>query len=163
MRKLSKRSTAVIAGVAVVVIGGGAAWAATGWSILGTGTASASGAEIKPVTASSTFTKTLFPDRVIPMDTTFTNPNEFAVKLTGAITITHATATPEDNAGTAAACAGALDDPGMFNTTFPGSPTLAAGHDTVASTQVTIGSIPQTCAGKTITIDYSVPGVSAAS
>ncbi|KUL29077.1 hypothetical protein [Actinoplanes awajinensis] len=159
MRKLSKRSTAVVAGVAVVVIGGGAAWAATGWTIPGTGTANASAATIKPVTATSTFASNIFPDANINFSTKFSNPNEFAVILTGAISITGAVVTPAD--ANATTCAAALDDAGMFETSFPGSPKLEANTDTTVAATVKIGSLPEACASKTIKISYSVPGVSA--
>jgi hypothetical protein len=153
MGKFTKR-TAVIAGVSALAISGGAAWAAiTGWSIDGSGKANAKAAEVKKLTATTTFTDNLYPGSKSPLDSTIKNPNEFAVKLTGNIKVDSATVTPAG--ADATTCADAMDDAGMFTTSFPGTPTLTAGEEKSVPGDVTIGSIPQACAGKTIKINYS--------
>ncbi|WP_328462192.1 hypothetical protein OHA21_34570 [Actinoplanes sp. NBC_00393] len=154
MRKISKRS-AVIVGVTVVALGGGAAWAAfSGWDIEGEGKANGKAAQIKKLTASTTFTDNLYPGLTTDITTTMKNPNEFPVQLTGEIAVVNATVTPAGEDATA--CAAGLKEAGMFTTTFPGTPTIAAG-DEAASVPgtVTIGNIPQACSAKTVKIDYS--------
>ncbi|GIE27673.1 hypothetical protein Ait01nite_007180 [Actinoplanes italicus] len=153
MGKFTKR-TAVIAGVAALTISGGAAWAAiNGWSIDGEGKANAKAAQVKKLTATTTFTENLYPGSKSPLDSTIKNPNEFGVQLTGQIQVDSATATPAG--ADADTCAAAMKDAGMFTTTFPGTPTLLAGEEKPVPGDVTIGSIPQACAGKTIKINYS--------
>jgi hypothetical protein len=153
MGKFTKR-TAVIAGVSALAISGGAAWAAfSGWDIGGEGKASAKAAQVKKLTATTTLTENLYPGSKSPLDSKIKNPNEFDVQLTGNIKVESATVTP---AGTEAdTCAAAMKDDGMFTTTFPGTPTLEAGEEKDVDGDVTIGNIPQACAGKTIKIDYS--------
>ena len=160
MRKITKRS-AVVAGISAVVIAGGAAAWAAGWGIEGTGKADAKGAQIKALTATSVFDKNLYPDVTAELTTIMKNPNEFKVQLTGNAAVTGATVTPADtNADT---CEAALVTPGMFNTSFPGTPEIPAGAtDFEVKANVTIGSIPKACAGKTIKINYSFDGVSKA-
>jgi hypothetical protein len=162
MRKFTKRS-AVIAGVTVVALGGGAAWATiTGWGIAGTGKANAKAADIKPLTATSTFNGNLYPGVTRTLTTKMTNPNEFKVKLTGEAAVANAIVTPDD--ADATNCETALKTPGAFITDFPGQPTLEVtdAEQDVTST-VQIGSIPETCAGKNIKIEYTFKGVSAVS
>ncbi|WP_430780898.1 hypothetical protein [Actinoplanes sp. G11-F43] len=150
MAKFTKR-TVVVAGVTALALSGGAAWAAiTGWNINGTGEANGKAAEIKELTASTTFSDSLFPGAKSPLVTNMTNPNEFPVKLTGQIQVDNATVTPENND-----CKTALLQAGMFNTTFPGTPEIGAGLTKSVPGNVTIGNIPQACASKTIKIDYS--------
>jgi hypothetical protein len=156
MRKLSKRSTAVIAGVAIVVIGGGAAFAAQGWTIDGAGKADGKAAEIKDLSASSTFGANLYPGVKVSLATKFKNPNEFPVVLTGAIAVKSATVAPAD-----ATCSTALTQGGMFTTTFPGTEEIAPGEKDVTS-EVTIGDIPEECAGKKIRVEYTFDGLSKA-
>lgn len=160
MRKLSKRSTAVVAGLAVVVFGGGAAFAAAnGWDILGSGTANAQASEIKNMTATTTFNKHIYPGAVVQMTTKVANPNEFPVKLTNAITVTatDVTITPAD-----AACKAGILTPGVLTTSFPGTPTIAAGATAQeVTTALTVGTtLPQGCAGKAIEVKYAFSGVS---
>jgi hypothetical protein len=160
MRKNTKRS-AIVAGVATVLIGGGvAAWAATGWNIGGSGTSDATAATITPLTAESTFAKSLYPGLVTTMLTKVTNPNEFDVKLTGSVTpgaITVSGADPD-----ATSCKNGITT-STFSTNFPGTPTItkgAVGQDVTSN--VTVNDLPQTCAGKTIHVTYTFTGVSQA-
>ncbi|MBG0561729.1 hypothetical protein [Actinoplanes aureus] len=158
MRKITKRS-AVIAGVTAVALSGGAAWAAiTGWGIEGSGEASAKAAEIKKLKATSSFTKNLYPGLATKMATTVENPNEFPVQLTGTVGVADVTVNPASND-----CKTGLFAPGVITTDFPGTPTIPAlTSDHAVSSDVTIGSIPQACAGKTIKVVYTFTGVSKA-
>jgi hypothetical protein len=153
MRKFTKRS-AVVAGVTALAISGGAAWAAfSGWEIGGEGKASAKAAQIKKLTATTTLTDNLYPGSKSPLDSMIKNPNEFPVQLTGQIQVDSATVTPADPDATD--CQDAMTSAGMFTTTFPGTPQLAAEEEKPVPGEVLIGNIPQTCAGKTIKINYS--------
>ena len=158
MAKLTKRSAAVAAGIAVVVIGGGAAFAANGWTIGGTGTAEANAAKITPLTATATVAGNIFPGKTTTISTAITNPNEFKVKLVGTIEPTNAVVTPADND-----CLNGLGAQGVFVTNFPGTPEVAAGaKGQVVSSNLTVGDLPQACAGKKITISYKFDSVSQA-
>ncbi|MFI7540958.1 hypothetical protein [Actinoplanes sp. NPDC049599] len=81
MRKITKRSAAVI-GATVVAIGGGAAWAATSW-FEGEGTASASSSTVQKVTAVGTVSEKLYPGKSATAAVTATNPNDYPVSVTG--------------------------------------------------------------------------------
>ncbi|BCY14872.1 hypothetical protein [Actinoplanes sp. L3-i22] len=162
MRKLTKRSTAVVAGVAVAVIGGGAAWAAvTGWSINGSGSADATAASITPLTATSTLAGTIYPGVTTTVNSGVVNPNDFPVQLTAS-----SAGVTSFEGTTDAGCKSALiANPAIFTTTFPGNPVIgphAAAPGQSISSSVTIGDLPQACAGKAIKINYTFTGVSAA-
>jgi hypothetical protein len=156
MRKNTKRS-AVVAGVATVIIGGGvAAWAVTGWDIGGSGTANASASEVKDLHAISTFNHSLYPGFEAQMATTVGNDNEFPVKLKGTVGITDVSVTPASDA-----CKAGVAAPGVLTTTFPGTPTIPAGEQNFEiSATVKVGELPQACAGRAIAITYSLPGTS---
>ncbi|GAA2869366.1 hypothetical protein Acy02nite_41230 [Actinoplanes cyaneus] len=160
MRKLSKRSTAVIAGVAVVAIGGGAAWAANGWNIGGSGSADAEAATITDLTATSTLAGKIYPGVTTKVNSGVINLNDFPVQLTAssaAVTSFDGTADPTCKSALAA-------NPGIFTTTFPDSPTIPAKATSAVPIEstVTIGDLPQACAGKAIKINYTFQGVSKA-
>ncbi len=95
MRKLTKRSTAVIAASVIAVSGGGAAWAiASGW-FQGSGSASASSSTIQPVTATITIDPTttrLYPGKVAAINALVTNPNDYNVQI-NSVTVADVTAT----------------------------------------------------------------------
>ncbi|GIM91231.1 hypothetical protein [Paractinoplanes toevensis] len=83
MRKMTKRSTAVVAGAAVAVLGGTAAFAAiSGWFNGSSSYASAQSAEIKPVQAQVTALGNLWPGRPVNASVTVGNYNEYKVKAT---------------------------------------------------------------------------------
>ncbi|GAA2614322.1 hypothetical protein [Paractinoplanes durhamensis] len=83
MRKMTKRSTAIVAGVAVVALGGTAAFAAvSGWFNGADSNVTASTAEIKPVTARITVGSNLWAGKTVDADVTIGNYNEFKVKAT---------------------------------------------------------------------------------
>jgi hypothetical protein len=81
MRQMSKRAAAITATAAVAIGGVGAAAYASGW-LSGTGSASASTAAIKPVTAEATVEGNLYPGVTRHLNASVTNPNEFAVSIT---------------------------------------------------------------------------------
>lgn len=157
MRKNTKRS-AVIAGVALVAIGGGAAAWATGWGIDGAGDASATASTIKNLKATSTIGAKIYPGLRTTMSTAVTNENDFKVQLTGSVTPKGVTVSPAD-----AKCESGLLKPGILTTDFPGTPEIPAGANGMnVTSNITIGDLPKECAGKTIKVDYTFTGVSKA-
>jgi hypothetical protein len=100
MRKITKRSAAVI-GATVVAIGGGAAWAATAW-FEGTGSASAASSTIQTVTATAAVSDKLYPGKNATAVVTVTNPNDYPVRITGAtltdVTVANANGCTANNA-----------------------------------------------------------------
>jgi hypothetical protein len=88
MRKITKRSAAVITAAVVAVGGAGAAWAV--WGVSGIGSASASAGDVQPLGVGTTITlnpSTFFPGSQHSVAFTVTNPNPFPVEVQG-ITIT---------------------------------------------------------------------------
>jgi hypothetical protein len=160
MRKITKRS-AVIAAVAVVGIGGGAAWAATnGWDITGSGTGDASAATITPLTATADLgTTTVYPGLTTNTVTKIDNPNDFPVKLNGG------NVTPTGVTATASACQSALmAAPSTLTASLPAGAVIGK-HSTATgvTSSVTIStSFPQSCAGSHIKVTYSFTAVSTA-
>jgi hypothetical protein len=164
MRKITKRS-AVIAAVAVVGIGGGAAWAATnGWDITGSGTGDASAATITPLSATADLgTTTVYPGLITSTVTKIDNPNDFPVKLNGGnVTPTGVTASVGPNAS---ACQSALmAAPSMLTANLPAGALIAkhsAGYGVTSSVTIST-SFPQSCAGTHIKVTYSFTAVSTA-
>ena len=149
MRKFTKRSAALVT-AGVVAVSGGAAWAIGGWSIDGEGKANGKASEVKPLTATTTFTDKLFPGAKSPLVTSMSNPNDFPVKLTGQIKVDSAAVDPSDNT-----CRNALVEAGMFTTAFPGTPQIAAGATVDVPGEVTIGNIQQSCANRALEIKSS--------
>ncbi len=163
MRKNTKRS-AVIAGVAAVAIGGGAAaWAFTGWNIGGNGSGEANASTITPLTAESSFKETLYPGIKTSMLTKVTNSNEFAVKLTGKIEIKPDGVTVTGGANDNDCKTKLLTTKDVLVTTFPGNPTVPAktANQDITS-EVKIGDLPQSCAGANIKVSYTFTSASLA-
>ncbi len=80
MRKLTKRSTAIVAAAVIAVGGAGAAWAA--WTMSGTGSASASATTAQGLTVSSaTVDASLYPGATVPVTMKVSNPNPFPVAV----------------------------------------------------------------------------------
>jgi hypothetical protein len=96
MRKITKRSAAILAATAVAVGGGATAWAA-GW-FTGTGSATASSATAQPVRAWATLTpgEKLWPGQKRTANLAVTNNNDYPVQITNA---TDVTVTVAGNAG----------------------------------------------------------------
>ena len=96
MRKITKRSAAVIAASALAIGGAGAAWAA--WNLTGSGSTSAKATNAQALTIDSVQVVGLSPGNKSDIKFTAKNPNAFPVQITG-ITITSI------HSGTAATCA----------------------------------------------------------
>jgi hypothetical protein len=163
MRKITKRSAAVI-GATVVAIGGGAAWAATnGWDINGTGTAEGDAATIVEMTASANLgAKKVYPGLVTTVNTVVKNDNDFPVTLN--TTNFTPTAVKVTGGKTASACETALDAaPNTLVASFPaGAPKiLAKSPGQGVTTNIAVANtLPQSCAGTHITVTYTFTGVS---
>jgi hypothetical protein len=82
MRKITKRSTAII-GATVVALGGGAAWAATSGWFNGTGDVTAQSAEVKQVTATASVADALWPKRTVNATLSIGNYNSYPVTANG--------------------------------------------------------------------------------
>ncbi|MEU4237998.1 hypothetical protein [Actinoplanes sp. NPDC026619] len=159
MGKNSKRS-AVVAGVAAVIIGGGAAaWAFTGWTVGGTGTADADASKIIPLTATASLGSNIYPGKVTTITMKVTNQNDFKVKLTGSISPTAFTVSGANTAAENTTCYNALIANAatvVTATNFPGTPEIASGAvNASVDSNVTIGDLPQSCAGLHIQASYT--------
>jgi hypothetical protein len=148
MRKITKRSAAVIAAT-VVAIGGGAAWAA--WSISGKGSASAASGTAVPLTVISEPTV----DVLLPgsqSDVTFKvkNTNSFPVTITS---MTYGAFTSSPNTG----CAGHIEQ--VAGAALPGSLDLAADQEKTyvyADSLKLIDDVSNDCQGQSFTFDVVV-------
>ena len=150
MRKMTKRS-AIITGVAVAAVGAGAAaWAANGWEIGGSGTAEAKAAEIVPLQAEGKVKGNIYPGLKTTIDLVVDNKNEFPVKLTPNVKPTTYTVTP-----TTPDCFNGLTAAAVQTTNFPGDATIPAKEKKTVVSNITIGSLPEACAGKTLKVNYT--------
>lgn len=162
MRKITKRSAAILSATVVAVGAGAAAWAG-GWLVTGTGSASAAGASITPLTATINLNGTAFPDRELKAIANLTNKNEFAVKLTKFTGISNVKATK--GGGYNDTCLADLGTPGK-NLLIPTLPAQAPVIDSGAQGQqveldVKIGpDFPQSCADTLITATIAFEGTS---
>jgi len=86
MRKITKRSVAVVAAAVVAVGGGAAAWAA--WTLSGAGDTTATAASVQPLTVGAVDGLGLSPGVASDIQFKVSNPNKFAIKITG-VTITN--------------------------------------------------------------------------
>ena len=163
MRKITKRSAAII-GATVVAIGGGAAWAATnGWDIKGTGTAEGNAATVVEMEASADLgAKKVFPGLNTTVTTTVKNNNDFPVNLTTANFVP--TAVVVTGGTNAASCQSSLiAAPNTLVASFPaGAPKIVAkSTGQGVTTNIAIANtLPQTCAGSHIKVTYTFTGVS---
>lgn len=80
MRKITKRTAAVVAASALAVGGAGAAWAA--WTLTGTGTTTAKAASVVPLTVDSVEVVGLSPGNKSDVKLIAKNPNSFPVQIT---------------------------------------------------------------------------------
>jgi hypothetical protein len=163
MRKITKRSAAII-GATVVAIGGGAAWAATnGWDIKGTGSAQGDAATIVEMEASADLgAMKVYPGLVTTVNTVVKNANDFPVNLNSANFTP--TAVVVTGGSTASACKAALEAaPNTLVASFPaGAPKiLAKSTGQGVTTNIAVANtLPQTCAGTHIKVTYTFTGVS---
>jgi hypothetical protein len=160
MRKITKRSAA-IAAAAVIAVGGGAAAFASGWLIDGTGTATATGAEAKPLTAAISLSGKAYPGAKLKAIARVSNPNEFPVivnQFTGASNFT-ATRGGTSNADclTALGTAG----PSVVVPVLPATPPKISQRavNQQVEMDLTIGdSFPLACADTIISADIAFKG-----
>jgi hypothetical protein len=163
MRKITKRSAAII-GATVVAIGGGAAWAATnGWDIKGTGTAQGDAATIVEMEASADLgAKKVYPGLTTQVTTVVKNANDFPVNLDP--TKFTPTAVVVTGGSNASACQSALEAaPNTLVASFPaGAPKIVAkSTGQGVTTNIAIANtLPQECAGSHIKVTYTFTGVS---
>jgi hypothetical protein len=151
MRKFSKRSMAITAAsVAVVAVGAGGAAYAAGW-FQGAGTATVTTASIGSVTATTTLVGNLFPGKTINSSTTVTNPNPYAVSVTG-ITGENLISTTGDTGCTLAnSKITAAIPPGMLPVPANGSTTI--------SVPISMGiDADSTCAASTLKFGFTLTG-----
>lgn len=81
MRKITKRSAAVVAGSVLALTGATAAFAyANGW-FSGSGTATATASTIQTVTATISTTGNIYPGKELPITGTVNNPNDYQVQI----------------------------------------------------------------------------------
>ncbi|GIF24570.1 hypothetical protein BJ973_008049 [Actinoplanes tereljensis] len=158
MGKNTKRS-AVVAGVAAVLIGGGAAaWAFTGWNVDGSGTAEADAAQIKPLTATASLGANLYPGRKTKITLKVDNPNEFPVTLTGALTPGSFEVSKGGTVEANKKCSDELKTTGINvvePVVFPGKPAVPAEKSTTVDTDITIKDLPQSCAGLHVKANFT--------
>jgi len=81
MRKITKRSAAVIAASALAIGGAGAAWAA--WNLTGSGSTSAKATSAQKLTIDNVEVEGLSPGNKSNIKFTAKNPNAFPVQITG--------------------------------------------------------------------------------
>lgn len=159
MRKITKRSAAIIAASVIAVGGGAAAWAANGWGVTGEGEATAKASDIKKLTASADLgaTKRIYPGLVTTVNTSVANPNDFPVNLTaGKVTPTDVTVT---GGADATACKNGLTED-MLVANLPAARINAGATAATVTANVTIGSIPASCASSSILLKYTFAGTS---
>jgi hypothetical protein len=153
MRKITKRSAAIIAATALAVGGAGAAWAA--WTLSGSATATVSAGSAVPLTVTNAaLTGSLVVGSTSGVTLKISNNNAFPVSVTGA-TISDISGGP--------ACGSANFDngTGAFPTTA-----IAKNADAVVAWPDAIKMQPTAvdgCQGATVTFNLAVSGVSAAS
>ncbi|MGK5679138.1 hypothetical protein [Actinoplanes sp. URMC 104] len=163
MRKMTKRS-AIITGVAVVAIGSGAAAFAAGWGVKGSGTGSATASTIQDLKGSASVGDKVFPGAKTTISLTFTNPNDFPVVVDfssfkpGAPTVKN----DDDKKSCATGLASAtklIEDlkPKGAAPKVPGK-----GGSAEVGADLTVGDLPEACAGKEISFAYTFTGTSAA-
>ncbi|GAA2614348.1 hypothetical protein [Paractinoplanes durhamensis] len=162
MGKNSKRS-AVVAGVVAVLIGGGAAaWAFTGWNVGGTGTADATAASIKALTGTADLGGTLYPGRSVNATAAVTNPNDFPVVLNNGIVTTSVKASGGNSKTGLADCNTALANSDI-SASFSNTPSLGVSPSPQnVGLAVTVNELPQVCAGLHIQVSFTFSGVQTA-
>jgi hypothetical protein len=157
MRKITKRSAAII-GATVVAISGGAAWAANSW-FNGTGSAEAASSTVQTVTATATVADKLYPGKNANAAVTVTNPNDYSVLITDAKAPTVTVLSANDKACTAGAAKLSLGAvPNGFD--VPGKSAGVSGTRT-GTWSGFIGMEPgasAACAGATFKIDFTLDG-----
>jgi hypothetical protein len=163
MRKITKRSAAIITASIVGVGALGGVAMANGWLVGGKGYASAAGSTVTPMRADITLSKRIYPGAALDATALVDNPNEFPVKLTAiknpAITATKGgTANPTcvTDLGTAGAAS--------VTPTLPTSaPVILAGaeNQSIVLPLTIKQTFPQSCADTLINLTFDFEGTSA--
>jgi hypothetical protein len=151
MRKITKRSAAVVAGSVLALTGATAAFAyASGW-FSGSGTAYAHGSTIQTVTAviDSRSVGNIYPGKELAVSGTVTNPNDYTVKI-------NSIAVGSVSTGNSACDAAS----GLSFTEFPSNLLVAHGSfDAVPLGKLTMNQYADpSCSGATFTITATMTG-----
>ena len=158
MRKITKRSAAVITAAVVAVGGAGAAWAA--WSLTGAGTANAKAATVLPLKAEGIDVEGLLsPGSASNVQFNLVNENKFPAKLTK---VTIASVSP--NTKTCLA-----DNVTLPSFTLPNDVTVGPAGNTAATKLITLPnaikmntSAGDGCKGASFVLSLTLEGVTAA-
>jgi hypothetical protein len=157
MRKLTKRSAAIIAASVIAVGGGAAAWAVNGWNITGSGTATAASSNVVPMNADITLSGNVFPGRSLTAVALVDNSNEFPVLLTGltpgAVTVTKGGA-PNDT------CKNSLNTSSISATLPTTPPRIERGNDRRVEFPVVIGDLDDSCVNSDFRVAFTFTGKS---
>jgi hypothetical protein len=163
MRKITKRSAAIIAASIVGVGALGGVAMANGWLVGGKGYASATGSTVTDMRADITLSGKLFPGAALTAKALVDNPNEFPVKLSGisnpVITATKGGA-PNDSCVTALGTTGAAS----VTPTLPSSAPVIGAKANNQAVDLPLNitqSFPQACADTLINLTFDFAGTSA--
>jgi hypothetical protein len=162
MRKITKRSAAIIA-VTAIAVSGGAAWAAN-WYLSGTNSASASATTIQAVDVTLTASSQLYPGAKANAVLAAKNPNPYAVKVTGVsgtpvVTVTGGAQNVDRASACTPATAGITLKPTFGSgVTVPGNLTNLTNVDTVSQVIEMASTAPESCAGATFTVSFTTTG-----
>lgn len=163
MRKITKRSAAVIAAAVVGVGALGGVAMANGWLVGGKGYASAAGSTVTDMRADITLSGKLFPGAALTATALVDNPNDFRVKLTS---IKNPAITASKGGGANYTCVTDLGKAGLtsITPTIPNkAPEIPAKTDNESITlPLTITQdFPQSCADTLINLTFDFEGTSA--
>jgi hypothetical protein len=163
MRKITKRSAAIITASIVGVGALGGVAMANGWLVGGKGYASATGSTVTDMRADISLNGNLFPGANLIAKAEVDNPNEFPVKLSG---ISNPAITATKGGYPNAACVSALGAAGLASVTptIPATaPVIGAGAaNQVVNLPLTITQdFPQACANTLINLTFDFAGTSA--
>jgi hypothetical protein len=163
MRKITKRSAAIITASIVGVGALGGVAMASGWFVDGKGYASAAGSTVTPMRADITLNGKLFPGAKLIATAKVDNPNEFPVKLTE---IKNPIITATKGGSANSMCVSELGSAGLssITPTIPSSaPVIGAGavNEEVKLPLDITQEFPQSCADTLINLTFDFKGTSA--
>ncbi|AGZ45992.1 hypothetical protein [Actinoplanes friuliensis] len=162
MRKITKRSAAIIAAAVVGVGALGGVAMANGWLVGGKGYATASGAKVSDMRADVTLDKNIYPEVSLTATALVDNPNEFNVELTG---IKNPAVTASRGGAANPGCVTALNNLGLaaVTPTLPGTAPIIAKQSTdkTVSLPLTIAKeFPLACQDSIINLTFDFEGTS---
>jgi hypothetical protein len=162
MRKITKRSAAVIAASALAVGGAGAAWAA--WNLTGSGSTSAKAANAQALTIDSVQVVGLSPGSKSDIKFTAKNPNAFPVRITGIDIVSIHSGTAKTCADNNVAAQAPLTLPDSAALTVgPAAGAVPGSKDiTVPDAIKMIADAANGCQGAVFSVDLHLDAVSAA-